>query len=107
DQADIALLEVEGNGDLPEPVVLSETAVVTGQPVGVIGYPAYDSRNDPDDVARYFGDIFDVKRLAPGEITQAPGGDRLLMHDATTLGGNSGSVVFDLATGRAVGLHFA
>ena len=27
-------------------------------------------------------------------------------HDATTLGGNSGSVVVDLATGNAVGLHF-
>ena len=31
---------------------------------------------------------------------------RRLNHDATTLGGNSGSVVMDLATGQAVGLHF-
>jgi endonuclease G len=29
------------------------------------------------------------------------------MHDATTLGGNSGSVVLDFASGRALGLHFA
>src|SRR5262249_34036669 len=28
-------------------------------------------------------------------------------HDCTTLGGNSGSVVLDLASGEAVGLHFA
>ena len=28
-------------------------------------------------------------------------------HDCTTLGGNSGSVVLDLTTGEAVGLHFA
>src|SRR6516165_11707527 len=28
-------------------------------------------------------------------------------HDCTTLGGNSGSVVLNLSTGEAVGLHFA
>ena len=28
-------------------------------------------------------------------------------HDASTLGGNSGSAVIDLETGEAVGLHFA
>jgi endonuclease G len=30
----------------------------------------------------------------------------LLHHDATTLGGNSGSVVFDLESGKAIALHF-
>jgi endonuclease G len=33
-------------------------------------------------------------------------GEFLLHHDATTLGGNSGSVVFDLESGKAIGLHF-
>ena len=32
--------------------------------------------------------------------------DGLFRHDATTLGGNSGSVVVDLASGKAIGLHF-
>ena len=32
--------------------------------------------------------------------------DGRLNHDATTLGGNSGSVVMDMATGQAVALHF-
>jgi endonuclease G len=31
----------------------------------------------------------------------------VLLHDCSTLGGNSGSVLIDLATGRAIGLHFA
>ena len=31
----------------------------------------------------------------------------VVLHDCSTLGGNSGSVVLDLATGQAVGLHFA
>ena len=31
----------------------------------------------------------------------------MLEHDASTLGGNSGSVILDMATGLAIGLHFA
>jgi phosphatidylserine/phosphatidylglycerophosphate/cardiolipin synthase-like enzyme len=48
---------------------------------------------------------FDVKRAAPGFTTGLESGTTT--HDCTTLGGNSGSVVIDLSTGRAVGLHFA
>ena len=107
DQPDIALLEVDVDGNIPEPLSLVERVVSPGQAVGLIGYPAYDSRNDPQDVARYFGDIFDVKRLAPGEVTQPTGAQHFFMHDATTLGGNSGSVVLDLESGQAAGLHFA
>jgi endonuclease G len=107
DQPDIAILEIEVDGELPDPLLLSDAKLASGQEIAIIGYPAYDSRNDPDAIARYFGDIFDVKRLAPGEITQPPNGQHFFMHDATTLGGNSGSVVLDLASGRAVGLHFA
>jgi hypothetical protein len=33
--------------------------------------------------------------------------DDVSLHDCTTLGGNSGSVVLDVKTGEAVGLHFA
>lgn len=107
DQPDIALLEIEGDEELPEPIALGDGEVAEGQAVAVIGYPAHDSRSDPEDVARYFGDVFDVKRLAPGEISRPAGGQPFFMHDATTLGGNSGSVVLDLDSGRAVGLHFA
>jgi endonuclease G, mitochondrial len=107
DQPDIALFQVDVDGTLPPPIELLSTASVQDQAVGVIGYPAYDSRNDPDDVVRYFGDIFDVKRFAPGVVSQVGGGQTFFMHDSTTLGGNSGSVVLDLATGRALGLHFA
>ena len=30
----------------------------------------------------------------------------VLHHDATTLGGNSGSVVFDMDSGKALALHY-
>ena len=52
-----------------------------------------------------FGDVYDKKRLAPGQVTEAR--PDVVLHDCSTLGGNSGSVVLDLATGEAVGLHFA
>lgn len=106
-QPDLALFEVESDFPLPPPILLSDQPITEGLDIGVVGYPADDPyRNDPDNIKQYFGDIFDVKRFAAGEVSQAPD-DGILMHDATTLGGNSGSVVFDLATGQAVGLHFA
>ena len=107
DQPDLALLGLEVDGKLPPPVELLEQPGAEGQPIGIIGYPAYDSRNDPQDIARYFGSVFDVKRLAPGIVSQMAGKQHFFMHDATTLGGNSGSIVLDLESGRAMGLHFA
>jgi endonuclease G len=104
---DIALLEAENDflKDL-SPMEFSPSKLTLDTRLGVVGYPAYDSRSDPDDVAKYFGDIFDVKRFAFGNVTGI-GDHPEFTHDATTLGGNSGSCVFDRETGKAVGLHFA
>ncbi len=109
DGPDLAFLRVaQSAGMTPIPLALSEPAV--DQNVAVIGYPARDSRVPDQDLMRsLFGDAYNKKRLAPGQIdgvSSRPGGGRTLMHDCTTLGGNSGSVVVDLATGHAVGLHF-
>ncbi|MET0828447.1 MAG: DNA/RNA non-specific endonuclease, partial [Microbacterium sp.] len=74
--------------------------------VAVIGYPARDSRiPDVDLMDRIFGNVYDKKRLAPGQLLAPASGT--MRHDCSTLGGNSGSVVLSLATGEAVGLHFA
>jgi V8-like Glu-specific endopeptidase len=110
---DVALLQLtqQGeSGDALPPVIelmteeeLSDTG--TESWVAVVGYPAFDSRNDTADQQRIFDGIFNVKRLAPGQVT-AVAGDDLLNHDATTLGGNSGSVVVELAGAKAMGLHF-
>ena len=106
-EPDVALLKlVDGHGQ-PDPIELATGEAAKELLVGVIGYPAYDSRNNDQDIAHYFGDIFNKKRFAPGFVTQAPEGSARLMHDCTTLGGNSGSVLIDLSSGRAVGLHFA
>jgi endonuclease G len=74
----------------------------------VIGYPARDDRrNDPDAARSIFNDIYEKKRLAPGKVQVSERPDSLVLkHDCSTLGGNSGSVVFDVTSGKAIGLHF-
>jgi endonuclease G len=105
---DVAFFEIEivsGNAKLAEPIDLA-TMIVNTENVATIGYPAYDSRiPEPDLMERIYGKIYNKKRLAPGGVTQIE--STRLCHNCTTLGGNSGSVVFDLTNGQAVGLHFS
>lgn len=54
---------------------------------------------------RIFDGVYNCKRLAAGQLTAVEGRD-VVHHDATTLGGNSGSAVIDLDSGKAVALHF-
>lgn len=75
--------------------------------VAVVGYPAADPfRNDPTEMHRYFKGLYDVKRFAPG-VLRVQGGPTVLGHDCTTLGGNSGSPLISLESGKVIGLHFA
>lgn len=55
---------------------------------------------------RLFEGIFDVKRLQPGQVMELLPESSTLLHDCSTLGGNSGSCVVDLTTNRAVALHY-
>jgi endonuclease G len=106
---DFALLRVEdrsGRNVLAPAIPLTTSRVRPEQQVAVIGYPARDSRVPDEQLLQsIFGDVYDKKRLAPGQVTKAQ--RDVLLHDCSTLGGNSGSVLVDLATGQAVGLHFA
>ena len=103
---DVALLRIAGEA-LPSVLPLAEREASIDDLVALIGYPAFDDRNNADDQARYFRDLYDVKRFAPGKIMQALSGRTVLNHDCTSLGGNSGSPLIDLQTGKVVGLHFA
>lgn len=104
---DMAFLEVEQiDGGTATPIRLPGGSTATMPFVATIGYPAYDSRvPEPDLMRQIYGDVFDKKRLAPGAITNVE--QERLLHNCTTLGGNSGSAVIDLRTGEAVGLHFS
>ncbi len=112
---DMALLEVEGLPASAAPLSLStrDPESLDGQDVAVIGYPAFDPRNDAKVQNEVFGGIYDVKRLQPGkagrrEYIESFGKSVFaLTHDSSTLGGNSGSLVQDVSTGEIVALHFA
>jgi endonuclease G len=106
--ADAALLRITtAPFTLPTPLRMADQEAATGALVALIGYPAFDPRNDVDAQARYFHDIYDVKRFAPGRVIQGLSGTTTLSHDCTSLGGNSGSPLVSLDTGAIVGLHFA
>ena len=108
DGPDVALLRVEQvSGDpLARPIPLSAKTAQAKQQVAVIGYPARDSRIPEQDLMlKIFGNVFDKKRLAPGQVKGLERG--LVLHDCSTLGGNSGSVVLDLDSGEAIALHFS
>ncbi len=108
DGPDLAFFEFDissGNSSLAKPIELATTVFET-ENVATIGYPAFDSRiPDTDLMENIYGRIYNKKRLAPGGITRVE--QNRLLHNCTTLGGNSGSVVFDLDHGQAVGLHFS
>ena len=112
---DAALLEVEGYpADRP---VLSlsgrQPDGLAKRLVAVIGYPAFDTRGDAATQFKMFGGLFDKKRLLPGftmsfrQIESYGHTVEALAHDCSTLGGNSGSAVVDVATGEVLALHFA
>jgi len=104
---DIALLQVAPHPDYRgRHIPLDLTPPPARAYVCVLGYPAYDSRiPDADLMDHLYGNVYDKKRLAPGQIMGAS--DGILLHNCTTLGGNSGSVVLSLQTGKAVALHFS
>ncbi|WP_426367312.1 trypsin-like serine peptidase [Streptomyces sp. E-08] len=108
---DMALLRVEPSAEdgLPTPLAVAADAPASlpGRPVYVIGYPAWDGRrNEPESMRRIFMDVYNVKRLQPGTATEFVPGGLVMKHDCSTLGGNSGSPVFDLTDHRVLGLHF-
>jgi hypothetical protein len=111
--ADVAFLSIDerSEDDLgqPRPIELMDDSSYNALPLqawaAIIGYPAYSIYNDAQDQQRIFEGVFNVKRMQPGLIT-AKRNDGVVTHDATTLGGNSGSAVIDLASGKAVALHF-
>ncbi|MFO0614465.1 MAG: phospholipase D-like domain-containing protein [Polyangiaceae bacterium] len=103
---DIAFLRVRSprGGGLPRAIPLADEV---SKEVAVIGYPASGSPEHIRDQAlmhEIYQRTYDVKRVAPGYVFAERG--QTLLHDCTTLGGNSGSVLLDLE-GRAVGLHYA
>ncbi len=129
---DVAILEVETTNKAGKalPKAAGRAPLLTGAGAKsnliVAGYPAPPPREaaiDPDTgkvstaiwdrFFELFGDDYSMKYVSPGRILNQPGsvsGDQVgwaFSHDATTLGGNSGSAVLSLHAPYGVGgLHF-
>jgi endonuclease G len=105
---DVAFLMLEKNPNLPPPIPVLETDLDEDADVAVVGYPAEDPEGVPSAAVslRIFQGHFGVKRVAPGRVMVSEPNAVFFSHDATTLGGNSGSAVLDMQTGAAAGLHF-
>jgi len=112
---DMALLKVDGLPAEHRMLTLSveDPAALEQSDVVVVGYPAQDRRNDISLQNEIFGGIFDVKRLQPGKLQERRklrsfGHEvNTVTHDCSTLGGNSGSAVVSINSGKVVALHFA
>ena len=90
-----------------DPEALGERDVV------LLGYPAWDQRNDPALMQQVFRGVVDVKRMLPGRLRgRRPypfkGGQRdALAHDCTSTGGCGNAPLVDVLTGHVVGVQFA
>ncbi len=104
---DFAFLKITSDTPPPEPLLLESEARDVHPSISTVGYPALDPRNGVDAMADIFGDAFGKKRFGPGRISHISGSVHWFVHDAATLGGSSGSPVFELNTGRVVSLHFS
>jgi S1-C subfamily serine protease len=102
--ADLALLKLKpGSTASRPPLPLADDVAKEGDDVAAIGYPLNDPVRNPLFITTLFNNRFGVKRGAPGEVMGMF--DNEIGHDCTTLGGNSGSPLVALATGRVVGVH--
>lgn len=91
---------------LPEPLVLARRPSTTpGRPLYIVGYPGNDSRTPHSFLNAIFQDVYGVKRLQPGYLLSTDRGETKLFHDCFTVGGNGGSPVIDLESGKVIGLH--
>ena len=102
---DLALLQFKSSEFGTGRPILKPRAVDLefGKPIAVVGYPLEDPRNRAALISIIFGEIFAVKRAAIGGVIAF--GTHHFLHDCSTLGGNSGSPVFDLQTGEVCGVH--
>jgi hypothetical protein len=127
---DLAVLRLgpllDQTGPRVEPVAIAIDPFVTDrhEEVVVVGYPARPSegvrnqmalvlQNADKALTLIYGNRFGYKRAAPGEIVRSPGESPedqsawRVDHDASTLGGNSGSCVIDFEFAPCVtALHY-
>ena len=122
DGLDIAVLAIDTSaGALPPPLPLQrgDTVMyaVRGRKAFVVGFPGSTEGLAADIFDLVFSGVKAFKRFAPGLILEPAGEGAIekdphnwiMTHDASTLGGNSGSPIWDLESRKSalLGIHFA
>jgi S1-C subfamily serine protease len=110
DDVDLALMHVEpidGSPDPPPPLRIAGTPPENEINLYAIGYPVTPGDTPPEVLEAIFGNTFGVKRLQPGKLMTIRSASKELLHDASTLGGSSGSPIIDVDRDLVVGLHFS
>ncbi|ACL57499.1 DNA/RNA non-specific endonuclease [Methylobacterium nodulans] len=111
---DMALLEVGGLPEEAKPLTLEPRAIegFVRDEIAVVGYPAFDPRNDRAAQKTVFDNRFGIKQLQPGLLKERFDTESFrkvvnaVTHDCSTLGGNSGSAIVHVKSGRVLALHF-
>ncbi|MCC6510473.1 MAG: DNA/RNA non-specific endonuclease [Pirellulaceae bacterium] len=108
---DLAILRLKPTANPPKQffqLTTSKTWMYAGGTIFTIGYPGPPPATVPQSLLeQLFKSQYGYKRLAPGVVMPAGPANWTLAHDATTLGGNSGSVIISIdANGFAAGLHY-
>jgi endonuclease G, mitochondrial len=109
-QYDAVLLRIGNASHLPAAALKLAPKPWPGtkpRPVCAIGHPAMLPPNAEPIYHQVFPPPYEVKRVSPGLATQGGDAIPLVLHDASTWEGNSGSPIVDFQTGFVVGLHFA
>lgn len=119
---DMAILRcrVRGSDKFPRHLSLdaNRSGIIDGRYIYSVGFPAIPGPGVETDetLRRLFNYKFGIKRFGPGQIDsnlgQIPGDihEKVFSHDATTLGGSSGSPIIDFSipdSRTVVGLHFS
>ena len=105
---DICLLRVariSGMDRIDPPIQLLTGQLDDNAMLAVVGFPGSNNGYDPAPFQKLFGSVTGNKRFSPGFYSGRSEGS--VTYDCSTLPGSSGSVVLDVASGRAVGLHYA
>ncbi|MEO6613650.1 MAG: trypsin-like peptidase domain-containing protein [Chitinophagaceae bacterium] len=121
-KVDLALIEIEpvDQVNIPMQLLQTDTSITWAWPdtttLYTIGYPGDPGLNGvvdygSDVLYNIFKDTYGCKRLAPGKVMTGPQANPAfplrLTHDATTLGGNSGSLMVTRSKEYiASGLHY-
>lgn len=92
---------------LPEPLqIVRDAHPRKGTSIVAIGYPSSsDGLGAPEEIRRaVFQGRYAMKCLMPGKVLRSRGFD--LWYDSSTLAGNSGSCLIEIASGAVLGLHY-